>query len=94
MIYLLYVCYVFISRIDKYWNINPKFDVHSAITNCMGQLRFEQIQRYVKIFNPLTIGIAIFVSIFLIGLRVLASKMQYRRIRSWPRQPVKWLWKA
>ncbi len=48
---LLYIKLKFMSRINDYWNSDSKHFIHVLIINCMNCYRWEQIKRFLKIFN-------------------------------------------
>jgi hypothetical protein len=48
---LLYMRLCSMSRIEDYWNLSPSRSIHVMIINCMICQRWEQIKRFLKIFN-------------------------------------------
>ncbi len=48
---LLYMRLCFLSRIEDYWNLSSNRFIHVLIINCMICQRWEQIKRFLKIFN-------------------------------------------
>jgi hypothetical protein len=50
---LFYMKCTILSRIRKYWNININHVMQNMIINFMSRTRWEQIKRYLKIFNLL-----------------------------------------
>ena len=49
---LLYMNIIDMSRVPDYWNTNLLRAVYSLVINCMRRVQWEQIKRYLKIFNP------------------------------------------
>jgi hypothetical protein len=50
---LLYMSLCSLSRVKNYWNIHSKRVIHFMIINCMSCNRWEQIKRFLKIFNSI-----------------------------------------
>jgi uncharacterized CHY-type Zn-finger protein len=48
---LLYMSLCLMTRIIDFWNYQANRSIHALIINCMSCKRWEQIKRYLKIFN-------------------------------------------